>query len=167
MDPPTHKKGEDCVKENNNLSLNNNNLNEINMIIKINEDDINKDIYFIYNIENKDNIMNLYNNNEKIIEMNELNTVLLINNIKYTFKKYFNFEKPGEYSIKLRLNFLIKDCSFMFYNCKQLTNIDLSNLNSSNIINIDRMFCRCENIININLPNLETKNIISMRSLFF
>jgi len=54
----------------------------------------------------------------------------------------------------------------MFYNCKNIINIDLSNLNTNNIINMDRMFCRCENLIYLNLSNFETKNVTNM-SLYF
>ena len=138
--------------------------NEIIIIIKIDENDINKDIYFLDNIDDE---LTIKPEHDKLEEMNESNTDLYINNIKYKYQKYLNFEKEGEYHIKIKLKFLMKDCSFMFYNCKNIINIDLSNFDTSNIINMERMFCCCENLININLSNFETKNVTSMRSMFY
>ena len=46
---------------------------------------------------------------DKLKEMNESNAYLYINNKKYKFKKYFNFKNVGEYNIKLKLNFLMKE----------------------------------------------------------
>ena len=60
----------------------------------------------------------------------------------------------------------MKDCSFMFYYCKNIINIDLSNFDTSNIINMERMFCGCENLIDINLSNFETKNVTNMSLCF-
>ena len=148
--------------------------NEIIMTIKIDKNDINKDIYFLDNIADEDKCKDKKEDeidedqykirHDKLNEMNESNTYLYINDIKYKFQKYFNFKKVGEYKIKIKLNFLIKDCSFMFYNCKNIINIDLSNFNTMNIINMDRMFCSCENLIHLNLSNFETKNVTNMRS---
>ena len=131
--------------------------NEIIMIIKIDENDINKDIYFFDNIDDEDEYKDKKEEeidkdqykikHDKLKEMNKSNTYLYINDRKYKFQKYFKFENVGEYSIKIKLNFVIIDCSFMFYNCKNIINIDLSNFNTMNIINMDRMFCCCENLI--------------------
>ena len=41
----------------------------------------------------------------------------------------------------------------MFYNCKSLTSIDISNFNLKNVISIYSIFCNCENLLTINLPN--------------
>ena len=50
--------------------------------------------------------------------------------------KYFIPKKEGIYKIKLKFNIYIKDCSFMFYNCYKIINIDLSSFNISNINNM-------------------------------
>ena len=89
--------------------------NEIKMKIKINKEDINKEIYLIYNKEKENsqphNITLMY-------YLDESNTELYINDKKEKYKKYFIPEKEGIYLIKLKFNICIKDCSYFFYGCK-------------------------------------------------
>ena len=87
-----------------------------------------------------DEIKLKYGNNNKLKEMNTSN-----NDKKYKFQKIFIFPKPGEWiSYKNKIKFLIKDSGFMFYKCRRLKKIDLSNFNIINITNMERMFCYCE-----------------------
>ena len=88
----------------------NNNKNQIQIFVKVNKNNINKEVYFL----NKDNNK----------ELNEKNSKLFINNKEYKYQKYFQTRKEGNYSIVLKLNTKIKDCSFMFYNCPNIINID-------------------------------------------
>ena len=79
--------------------------NEINMVVKIEKDDINKTIYFLGNNEDVNNLK----------WINELNTEVYINDKKIKeFKKYFKPGKEGEYKIKIKINNIITDCSYMF-----------------------------------------------------
>ena len=60
------------------------------MIVKIENDDINKKIYFLDN----------YNDNNNLKEINKSNTELYINDKKENvFKKYFIPEKEGDYQL--------------------------------------------------------------------
>jgi len=127
--------------------------NQIRIIVKVNEDDINKEMYFL----NQDN--------NYIKELNENNTKLFINNKEYKYQKYFKTAKEGKYSIVLKLNTNIKDCSFMFYNCHKIIEIDLSLLSSDKIVNADSMFSKC-NIKYLDLYSFNTNNVTSMRNLF-
>ena len=53
-----------------------------------------------------------------------LNTKLYINDVKQEkYKTYFKPEKEGIYKIKLKINTIITDCSFMFAECKNIINI--------------------------------------------
>ena len=81
-------------------NLSSNEVNEINMIIKIEKVDINKKLYFFDN----------YNDNNNLKEINESNTEVYINNKKENvFKKYFMPVKEGEYQIKIKFNKIIND----------------------------------------------------------
>ena len=90
--------------------------NEINLLINVDEYEINRKIYFMDNYDD-------YHNNLK--ELNDLNTELYINNIKCKYSKYFIPSKEGKYIIKLKFNIKIKDCSYMFSNCKNIENINI------------------------------------------
>jgi hypothetical protein len=65
----------------------NKNINEINLTIKIEKEDINKEIYFLDNEYEENNIKKSEHDNIK--ELNERNTELYINNNKFNYKKYF------------------------------------------------------------------------------
>ena len=145
---------------------NNNINNEIEIFLKINKLDINKKIYFLDNIdfiEDKTYIKHFHDN---LKELNKNNTQLYINDKKYNFQKYFVPEKEGEYIIKLIFKINIKDCSFMFAVCKNITNINFKYFNTSNVFNMRYMFSGCENIKDLDLSSFDTKNVNNIEGMF-
>ena len=56
--------------------------------------------------------------------------------------------------------------SRMFYQCSSLTSLDLSNLNTSKVTHINALFYSCTSLKYINLSNFDTSKIKSMSSLF-
>ena len=132
------------------------NKNEIILTLEIKEGDIGKNIYFIDNS----------NNHDKFEEMNELNTILFINNNRFKYKKYFIPRKEGIYNIKLIINFTLTSTNYMFYNCNHLIKADLSSLNTSQVKKMVEMFYGCNNLQNINLSHFDTKNVINMNRMF-
>ena len=54
----------------------------------------------------------------------------------------------------------------MFSKCESLTNIDLSNFNTQNVINMNSMFSNCQSLKNINLSNFKTQNVTNMSGMF-
>ena len=64
-------------------------INEINLVINIKKDEINRKIYFLDNYYYNEN--NEFNNNhDNLKELNEFNTELYINNKKYVYQKFLN-----------------------------------------------------------------------------
>ncbi len=61
----------------------------------------------------------------------------------------------------------VTDMSSMFYNCKSLTNIDLSSWNTSNVTDMSSMFYNCSSLTNINLSNWNTRNVTDMYRMFY
>ena len=114
--------------------------NEIDISLSINSKEVNKEIYFLCNYE-KDNFK----------ELNESNSVIIINNEKTDFKKYFKPEKEGKYKIKIKFNINLTDCSYMFANCKSIKNINFISFNTKYVTNMKNMFYGCENLKTINL----------------
>ena len=106
-------------------------------------------------------------NHDNLKELNEYNTELYINDKKMKYKKYFQPEKEGIYSIILKNNINIKDCSYMFCNCDKITDIDLTKWDTKNVTNMSGMFCGC---ISLNsLPDIskwDTKNVTNMNDMF-
>ena len=147
--------------------LNKNKGNEIRMKIKIDKEDANREVYFL------DNTNGTYDNYGKehyhdyLKELNEFNTELYIDNKKVNYNKYFIPEKEGIYSIKLKFNIFIKDCSYMFFNCDKLIEIDLSYFDTRNIIDIRSMFRKCSSLNTLSgISNWDTTNVTNMSHLF-
>ena len=131
-------------------------INEINLELKIGIGDINKDIYFLDN--------SFKHNNLK--ELNSSNTEIYIDKKKYKFCKYFRPLKQGNYFITIKFNIPIKDCSYMFYNCGNIININLSYFDANEVTNMEYMFSWCKNLININFTNFNTQNVTNMSNIF-
>ena len=139
--------------------------NKIKIVIEIKESDINKDIYFLDNTDYEDENGNKHFH-DSLNELNESNVKLYIKNKKYRYQKCFRFAETGEYNIKLKFYFSLKDCSYMFYNCNCIKSIDLSKLHTKNVTNMSHMFYNCDNLSNINLSNFNTENVINMSNIF-
>ena len=120
--------------------------NEIEITVKINQNDVNKDIYFLDNtdyIEHKTNIKHFHDN---LKELNETNVILYINNNRCKFQKYFKPDKEGIYIINLKFKIYLTDCSFMFAGCSNIINIDFSYFSTKNVANMNYMFSGCSNL---------------------
>ena len=54
----------------------------------------------------------------------------------------------------------------MFYNCKSLISIDLSDFNTQESIYIGKMFCNCKSLLTLDLSNYNTQKVFSMIYMF-
>ena len=134
--------------------------NQINMIIDVNKNDINKEIYFL-------DLREHYQNNN-LKELIDLNTKLYINDKNCKFNKCFKPEKEGKYKIKLEFHINLTNCSFMFAGCKNITEINFIHFNTSNVTNMRYMFYNCNNLRTINnLSSFHTENVINMSYMFY
>ena len=138
--------------------------NEIKIKIKINKEDIYKKIYFIYN---KYFQKERPYHNKELENLNESNTELYIDDKKEKYKNYFIPEVEGIYLIIIKFNIYIQDCSYLFYGCKNLIDIDLSFFNASNITNMDHMFKSCRSLISLSgISKWNTSKVKRMSGMF-
>ena len=54
----------------------------------------------------------------------------------------------------------------MFYNCSNLTELDLKNFNTTNVENMNSMFYYCNSLTELDLKNFNTENVEDMHSMF-
>ena len=70
----------------------------------------------------------------------------------------------------LGLNYLntsqVTSMSYMFFNCKKLTNLNLSGFNTSNVKSMGYMFSECENLAVLNVSSFNTSNVTDMTVMF-
>ena len=55
--------------------------------------------------------------------------------------------------------------SGMFYNCRALTTLDLSNFDTSNVTDMNYIFYGC-GALTLNVSNFDTSNVTNMRYMF-
>ena len=56
--------------------------------------------------------------------------------------------------------------SHMFYECWNLTNLNLSSFDTKNVTDMSGMFYECSNLTNLNLSSFDTKNVTYMSLMF-
>ena len=154
------------------LTNNGNIINYIIILIKVSKEEIDKDVYFFCNFEkDKDKIENGFLNEIKNLKKMP-NLALSISNPENeqeNYNKFFNKFKPkmeGCYSIELKIPYYISDCSYMFYNCPNLTDVDLSNFVLSPVTKMNDMFNYCINLTKVTFSREETKRLNNMAYMF-
>ncbi|UQS83686.1 BspA family leucine-rich repeat surface protein [Bombilactobacillus thymidiniphilus] len=60
----------------------------------------------------------------------------------------------------------VTDMHAMFYDCKNLTNLDLSDFDTSKVTNMAEMFEYCENLSDLNLGSFDTAQVTDMSQMF-
>ena len=119
---------------------------------------------------------------EIILEIEE--DYLINNSIKYfsdfakdSYMKYwvnknksinnsFIPNKIGTYEKSISFDFELKDCSRMFEECSDITNINFLNFDTSKITKMDEMFKLCWNLEELDLSSFNTKNVTDMKGMF-
>ena len=81
--------------------------------------------------------------NEKEIKEN---IEIRINEKIIEFTYNYKFKKEGKYKIEYSFNHYITNTNYMFYKCLSLTNLNLSNFNTTNVTNMSHMFNICSSL---------------------
>lgn len=61
----------------------------------------------------------------------------------------------------------VTNMNTMFYNCISLRKLDLSNFETSNVTDMGYMFKSCSNLTELNLSNFDTSNVTNMTEMFY
>ena len=83
---------------------------------------------------------------------------------KIEYKYYFN--QTDNY-VELIWNDSITNCDSMFYSCSNITEINLSNFNTSQIESMANIFNRCSSLTSLNLSNFDTSKVRNIRGMFY
>ena len=59
------------------------------------------------------------------------------------------------------------DMNHMFSNCSKLTSLDLSNFDTSKVIGMSSMFSCCKNLISLDISNFNTSKVVDMYCMFY
>ena len=55
----------------------------------------------------------------------------------------------------------------MFYNCANLTSLNLQHFDTSNVTTMESMFIQCKALTSLDLSNFDTSNVTNMESMFY
>ncbi len=55
---------------------------------------------------------------------------------------------------------------YMFDDCESLTQLDVSNFDTSNVTDMTCMFAGCESLTQLDISNFDTSNVTNMISMF-
>ena len=86
-------------------------------------------------------------------------------NLENAFNFYLYFDTIGIHLIKIIFRKKLYDCSFLFNNCVNIVEVDLSNFDCSQVTSCESMFDNCQSLNKINLGKLDfglSKNFKSM-----
>ena len=61
----------------------------------------------------------------------------------------------------------VTDMSYMFWNCRNLSSLDLTNFNTTKVENMFGMFFDCENLSSLVISNFNTANVTDMSNMFY
>ena len=109
-------------------------------------------------------IINYDKSNEKEIKEK---CKIKINNERILFPYNINRNLEGKYIIKYIFTNNLTNAKELFYECKNLISLDLSNFNTQNVTNMSCMFAGCNSLTNLNLSNFKTQNVTNMSSMFY
>ena len=156
-----------------NFTTTNNDMINRNFIIgeiNIRSDDIYKFTRVINSFENFKRETNLSEqeddwkfNNEK--ELRE-NIEIKINGKTMPFSYFYKFPVKGRYNIQYSFKKCLTKTNHMFWSCKSIINLNLSNFNTQNVTNMSHMFGGCNTLQSLTLFNFNTQNVTNMHRMF-
>ena len=159
--------------------------NYIILKVLINKNEIGKDItiinqcrtYKLYKNFELDDIEVTINGEKSSLKLSEKKDFFYDSNNTDTLKKVcegltknyeflYNFSKEGTYTIKITFKNKLTSCQNLFYDCRNIIEIDISNFDCSQVLSCNSMFRECSNLKKINLGKLDFSLVTDFTSMF-
>ena len=117
-------------------------------------------------IKKNKNIINIFG--KTFVKNNKNNCKLIIDKKEEELFSVLNIKGKKDIRIKLKEIKPITNISYIFYKCSSLSSLpDISNWNTSNIIDMSCMFEGCSSLSTLpDISNWNTSNVIDMSSMF-
>ena len=129
---------------------------------------LNLDSEIIIHIQGKGNQTLLNTNKNLNLNFNYRPSEIIINNHSKNITDNFIYHLEKEENIiKLIFNVTLGDCNVMFYGLKNITRIHFLKFDSSNLTEMIGTFGDCQNLTSLNLSILDTSKVINMNKLFY
>lgn len=139
--------------------------------LRINKEDINKNIRIINSFEQSKQKYNYIRINNELKYRNEAeiknNCEIKINGNKIPFSYFCIAKEPGDYTIEYNFKSYLTKTDFLFSECFNLIELDFWDFNSENVTNMVGMFLECSSLKTLKISNLDTKNVKDMNCMFY
>ena len=172
-------------RKENRIKKRNNNIRNYNIIIR-NYIIINLIIFTLINIFSHCNIFNtfFFHNSKITLKIQGTGEIDILGNGRFSKFENINYLKEVyingipqaidyKYIFNKTENFVeliwddnINNCKNMFSGCSQITEINLSNFNTSLVTSMDNMFGKCISLTSLDLSNFNTSQVIDMYGIF-
>ena len=95
--------------------------------------------------------------------------VLQLGDLGYTDCSYafYNARNLTSFTPGLINTSSVTDMRFMFRLCESMTSIDVTTMDTSSVTNMYRMFGECTNLSSIDVSNFDTSNVIDLELMFY
>jgi len=90
----------------------------------------------------------------------------ILNGNSSTLESPFYDKRHTLTSIKMNPGVVSYNCSYLFYDCNNLTSLDLDSFDTSNVSTMYGMFKECSNLTSLDLSSFDTSNVTSMQDMF-
>ena len=94
------------------------------------------------------------------------NMIYINDEIKNVKKSQYNLNK-AENIIKLIWNNNLNNINYLFMDCYDIKEIDMSNFDFSRVTNMESLFSNCISLISIILSNINTSKVTTMEKMFY
>ncbi len=123
-----------------------------------------KDEYYYYDWDIYEGVTPPWTENEFVSQITQ---VEFVNEIvpKYTSCWFYECRNITSLDLSKLDTSKVTDMSGMFYNCIALTTLDLSNFDTSNVTDMNYIFYNC-GALTLNVSNFDTSNVTNMRYMF-
>ena len=99
----------------------------------------------------------------KVLDIQSGGSDLVIDDASYLF---YNGARLNALNELLNVCQSVTYCNNMFYQCPNLTEIDLSSFDTSECVSFGNMFQSCPKLTNVNVSNFDTSKVTVMSSMF-
>ena len=145
------------------LQINNGKSNEIVLKVNVEQNEVNKQIYFL---DSNECLVRNGHDHGCLKEMYKTNTSLIIDGKILPFNNSFIPKRRGIYTIKLLFKRKLVNCENMFCSCKNIIGIDFSNFKSENVVSMKSMFYGCSSLGLLDLHSFNTEKVTNMQGMF-
>lgn len=99
-------------------------------------------------------------------DMSQVYNIIIDDDVIITPRTHYMFNTTSNHKVVYYLNTMVSMYN-MFRNCVRLTSVDLTNVDTNNVINMRAMFHMCNNLTNIIFNNeWDTSKVTSMEGMF-